>query len=637
MDSMCCVFPYSLDVNLYEPANPGEGWHSTRPTALAIDACLPEFGCAQDVVSYLDKFWSHYNGLPVGNWLGVSAIRSRKKKRLTGLSHPPGADQIFLGVPPTSQPSLEKKAAKIRSQVETWLQNLQSTGRTCDGYGEAGVIDTDSGASNSDGHRSCTEIGVHGPERASTKDHFPLQTLKPLLVLPATDPSQALAMGFFEQISIGQLNEYQPCQLWRSTLMFFAQTVPSVRHAATALSLMHRQYLDGNVSDSPQSSEDCEPHRLNEVSPWTHYSRAIQLLLNINQETTDSTETTAITLLVCYLLFCFDHLAGNDVQALKHLRGGVEILRNIGKTMPVSNSILEGTALAGAHTLITQVARQIRRLDMQAAVFIIDWTPADLQDTFVSSQLPIHNSVFTSLDEAADYLQALVARAMKIYWTEQLRPLTADIKPDPLGKDVLHGQLRTWWALLQNTLQVTPHVTGNQKGLEPLLCLQYTIASTLLNISGPDRELAYDNFLPEFQQCVALASDVHDIYHSKSGGPAFTPETGMLPVLYIVGVKCRHPDIRRQALSILRRQPIREAVWDSSSAATVVERVINIEEGDWLSNGGGRPAMEDVAAWQRVESLSWVHFGRAVVLEKVDITYKMYGREGLHTESLVII
>ncbi|TLS23811.1 hypothetical protein PpBr36_09126 [Pyricularia pennisetigena] len=499
----------------------------------------------------------------------------------------------------------------------------QSTGRTCDGYGEQGSADNNNnnnGASRIDGHRS-------------TGDCSPSQNLRPLLILPATDPSEALAMGFFEQISIGQLNEYQPCGLWRSTLMFFSQTVPSVRHAATALSLMHRRYLDCSVSNSLQTPEDerCRPR---EASAWSHYSRAIQLLLA--QETADGIETTAITLLVCYLLFCFDHLSGGDVQAMKHLRGGVEISRGVRKATPLGNGTLENTALAGAHALITQVTRQIRRLDMQAALFIIDWTPADLQDTLVSSQPPLRGGVFTTLGDAADHLQVLVARAMKIYWTEEQPLLTADATPDALQKSVLLGQLQTWWALLLDTLQATSHVTSPHQKLEPLLRLQYTIVTTLLNISEPVRELAYDRFLPEFQQCVALAGDVHNAYYSKSAGPAFTPEIGLLPVLYIVGVKCRHPVIRRRALSILRRQPIREALWDSVSAAAVVERVISIEEGDRPSNGRGMQAMGDIAAWQRVENLSWMHFGRAGALDRVDIRYKMCGREGWRSESLAI-
>jgi hypothetical protein len=58
----------------------------------------------------------------------------------------------------------------------------------------------------------------------------------------------------------------------------------------------------------------------------------------LDQESGNSTERTAITLLVCYLFTCFDHLAGNYVQAVKHLRGGVELSRNIDKAILYNNS-----------------------------------------------------------------------------------------------------------------------------------------------------------------------------------------------------------------------------------------------------------------------------------------------------------
>ena len=79
--------------------------------------------------------------------------------------------------------------------------------------------------------------------------------------------------------------------------------------------------------------------------------------------------------------------------------------------------------------------------------------------------------------------------------------------------------------------------------LVSLLRLQYTIAWTLLSGYGPGREMDYDNFLPQFQQCVALAGDVAAAHERYSGSlkPTFTPEIGIVPVLYMIGVKCRHP------------------------------------------------------------------------------------------------
>lgn len=117
----------------------------------------------------------------------------------------------------------------------------------------------------------------------------------------------------------------------------------------------------------------------------------------------------------------------------------------------------------------------------------------------------------------------------------------------------------------------------------------------------------YDNFLPQFQQCVALAGEVaaaHERY-SGSSRSTFTPEIGFIPVLYIIGVKCRHPIVRREVLSILRRQLIREAAWDSISTTRVVERVIEIEEDAW--EGQMVHCMSQIHVWRRIEALSYIY------------------------------
>ncbi|KOC18621.1 putative sugar transporter [Aspergillus flavus AF70] len=417
-----------------------------------------------------------------------------------------------------------------------------------------------------------TMISAYESKQWHSKYHgIMLQNLGSFLILPVTGPTQAEAMCFFNDISIKHLNGYRPCEPWRNTLMFFSQTVPSTRHAAIALALIHRNYLECHSNGrmyQPPALKD----RLPDKAPLLHYNRAIQLLLN--PESDDSAEITAVTLLVCYLFTCFDHLAGDDVQAMKHLRGGVALSRNT-----TLNCCTYGDAQSsGVHTTICQVTQQIRRLDMQAAMFLVDWTPTNIQETSLS------DSTFWSLDQAADHLQVLVAQVMRLRNTEQQISPTGTMSPLPSSlKDIVLAQLGTWSSLFENLLQqgspsesdVATHL------LVSLLRLQHTIAWTLLRGYGPGREMDYDNFLPQFQQCVALAGEVAAAHQRYSGStrPTFTPEIGFIPVLYIIGVKCRHPKVRREVLTILRRQPIREASWDSISTARVVERVIEIEEG----------------------------------------------------------
>ncbi|KAI1743287.1 hypothetical protein F4680DRAFT_409694 [Xylaria scruposa] len=525
----------------------------------------------------------------------------------------------------------------------------QSTGRTCDGYVERPLAfkagfesskyhnEKANGTENCENYYPSTTISAYQPRQWHTKHQgLSLQNLGPFMILPVTGSDQKEAMSFFEYNSIKNLNEYHPCESWRKTLMFFSQTVPAVRYAAVALALVHRNYLDhdpGNLVHQPQSLKDWLPDN----APLLYYNRAIQLLLNL--EIVDSTETTAITLLVCYLFTCFDHLAGNDVQAIKHLRGGAELSHNIDKAILNDNNTYDDAKSSEAGTLICQVTRQIRRLDMQAVTFLVDWTPADIQETLTSHLLPSGSS-FRSLDQAADHLYILVARVMRLRNMEQGIFPTSKMPPAHSSlKDFILGQLEMWSTLFENMLQQGSYreAYSETQPLITLLRLQHTTSWTLLSSYGPGGEMEFDNFLPQFQQCVGLAGDIAAAHEQYSGSlkPTFTPEVGIVPVLYIIGAKCRHPVVRREALSILRRQPIREAVWNSITAARVVERIIEIEESG-SEEGEMIQSMEQIATWKRVEALSWIQIVKGQFAPRLDIRYTFCAREGVHTESLML-
>ncbi|VUC36554.1 unnamed protein product [Clonostachys rosea] len=515
----------------------------------------------------------------------------------------------------------------------------QSTGRTCDGYGD--IIDAPPAfraemehSHHYNGHRNVrhpTSVGL--PARCDDEsDSLIVRSPGNLMILPVTEPTQAEAMGFFEYVSTKNLNEYHPCDSWRKTLMFFSQTVPPVRYAAIALALLHRNHMDRDAkhgSYQPQSLKD----RLRHDAPLLHYNRAIQLL--VNQDIGDDTHATAITLLVCYLFTCFDHLAGNYAQAMKHLRGGIELSRNIYQSMSRKNHVNDGTNHSGVQGLMYQATRQMRRLDMQAVMFLVDWTPVDSEDNLFS-RLSIPDTPFQSIEQAADHLQALVTQVMRLRNTEQELSPEGNMPPLPSPcKGVILGQLEAWSKLFENMLEKDNYHHGASSeslALISLLRLQCTVACILVKSHGPDKEMGYDSFLPQFRQCVALAREIAKAHERYSGSvnSTFTPEIGILPVLYIIGVKCRDPVVRRETLDILRRKPMQEAVWDSTSTARVVERVIEIEERG-SQEGGTIQRMEQIPVCKRIEAMSWVRS-----TAQMDIEYTFCMQQGIHLESLPI-
>ncbi|KAM0285491.1 hypothetical protein ACHAQH_001441 [Verticillium albo-atrum] len=323
---------------------------------------------------------------------------------------------------------------------------------------------------------------------------------------------------------------------------------------------------------------------------------------------------------------------------MQHLRGGVELSRNVDKAVPDNDDTYDDANHPGACTPISQIIRQIRRLDMQAVTFLVDWTPANIQDALMP-QLVFSDSAFWSLDQAADHLQILVARVMRLCNTEQQMLHMDQMPSSPSStKDLVRGQLEMWSSLFDDMLQQgsSYETDSGTSALVSLLRLQHTVSWILLNVSGPGREMDYDDCLPQFQQCVALANDVAAA-HGRYSGPlkaTFTPEVGIVPVLYIIGVKCRHPVVRREVVSILRRQPMREAVWDSISTAKLIEWVIGVEEGG-CREGNMTQSMEQIPVWQRLEMTSWVHVsGKSAA--RMDITYTFCGRRETYLESLTI-
>ncbi|OAR02631.1 hypothetical protein LLEC1_07446 [Akanthomyces lecanii] len=521
----------------------------------------------------------------------------------------------------------------------------RGTGRTCDGYGElrfasGTAIEASYGFNDKGdgpgGHDS------HPPFRVSPRSFF---------ILPTAGSSQSDAMSFFQQVSITHLNKYQSLEdPWRKTLMFFSQTVPCVRHAAIALGLLHMSSMRGD-SVSKDDVREKQPHTteegrlLHSQTPLLNYNRAIQLLLEQNSVNQDSSTRTAITLLTCYLFICFDHLARDDTRAMKHLHGGVQLSRTLSETVLRGKQPGGDASFSEAQTLLDQVASQIRRLDMQAVLFLLDWSPNYTQTT-TTYLCPSPDDAFETLDQAADQLQTLVARVMGLRNTaEQMLPTAKTWPPPPPShsKVVLLGQLKTWARQFEKMLRREQDGRETYKSniganpVETLLRAQHKTAWIFLNSYGPGRELEYDAFLPHFQQCVAWADEVAAAHQRYSGpsSPTFTPEIGILPVLYIIGAKCRDPAVRREALRILLRQPIREAVWDGVWTAKVLQRVIEIEEGA-IENGTAARSADQIPAWRRIEALSWVHVNDGDSAPRLDLTYTFCAREGVYSESLML-
>lgn len=128
---------------------------------------------------------------------------------------------------------------------------------------------------------------------------------------------------------------------------------------------------------------------------------------------------------------------------------------------------------------------------------------------------------------------------------------------------------------------------------------QHIWISTALSSS----EVVYDDFLSSFAAIVPLASAYLDLnssaqhHHRDAASPQssqyfavpdqpsvahtddLTFKMHIIPPLYYVATKCRHPLIRRSALDLLRRNPFRrENIWRASVMGALAGHIVSLEE-----------------------------------------------------------
>ena len=96
-----------------------------------------------------------------------------------------------------------------------------------------------------------------------------------------------------------------------------------------------------------------------------------------------------------------------------------------------------------------------------------------------------------------------------------------------------------------------------------------------------DDQMLWDKYDPMFEKIVDLAQSVLLISSSSSTPTSvnyFTLDMAIVGPLYDVARSCRDPHIRRKAISLLRKYPRQEGLWDGVLAARVAERIMVIEE-----------------------------------------------------------
>lgn len=274
-------------------------------------------------------------------------------------------------------------------------------------------------------------------------------------------------------------------------------------------------------------------------------------------------------LVACVLFICVENLMGNYKTAQMHLQNGLNIVvRHTGRSghsQPKNPIIVPEDIIQVLHRLDLQAmsmgdSREPYPHHMNLAPLDIDTTP-----------LP----AFGNLDAATANL---------INTFRSIFRLASLSEPDPIPQsslDAFDTVLSNWSASFSHLL-TTSDIQGRSPNSVILMKMYHILISILVSVRVYGVESRHDMQLRSYCSLVALGntllSNEESCDVSVSDDSTFSFEPGVILVLFLTAIKCRHPVVRRQAVELLERSRHREGPWESIGAAKVARFVIEIEE-----------------------------------------------------------
>jgi len=192
-------------------------------------------------------------------------------------------------------------------------------------------------------------------------------------------------------------------------------------------------------------------------------------------------------------------------------------------------------------------------------------------------------------------------------------------------------KLQEWHLTFQNTPFNSFSSTENTKTTAGVLLLQlhHIVSCKLAQTAFWSSELAYDELMADYQQIISLTERlIRETGSIWIGTPIIYFDIGVIGPLFFVSLKCRHPIIRRKAISLLKQAPDREGMWVRDTCVQYAEMKMGMEECGHealLESGGTLPASARINHEQAGES----------VVEGQKVTVLKYKQGGIDCERII--
>lgn len=336
-------------------------------------------------------------------------------------------------------------------------------------------------------------------------------------------------------------------------------------------------------------------------------------------------------MLGCLAIVCFEAWNGNHTLAVQQIQVGLKLVHvHIREILATRARILGQPSLGVDKVVEADLLRAFAGLDIYAPCdpsrpvtgpFIFDedtkqYLPEpsnvfEWEGKNILSRMPEY---FTSLEDAHFYGHALKLHTKRFLATHRAR---ATSLPNEFG-------INEWWGPWEKLSRFTIAMHSNicdaifhwNLAFQPLwkklksegcptrlpavkLNLQTICLSIALLISGIEDEEGFDIYTKDFLEITNFAEYV--LENTKSTGHNFIFESSIVNPLLLTAHKCRDMTIRRRAITLLFKYPMREVVWDGLFCGKMAQWIMGLEE-QYMEDG-------HVPGWARIRGITALRDG----------------------------
>jgi hypothetical protein len=384
------------------------------------------------------------------------------------------------------------------------------------------------------------------------------------------------AIQHFQIQTVPALSASFDSDFWNAVVLQVSSSELPVRSAVIAFSSLHQCY----ESHGRGTAHTSAPNQANEIRRYglTHYNVAVRRtvqLLDIRDPTSCN-----IALISCLLFVCLELIQDNYAASITHLTGGLRLLSCF------ENAQRERPLLPSISALNDQLKQFFCRIIVQS-LFLGDTHYAV---GVIPKLIEVEPSTaFSSVAEARDLLDSIFLSSYGF-----LQPIYANsydsYEVEKLRQTQLLNRLQNWYGLFREFVQATQGQlnTKNSAGVI-LLEIHYVSLVIMLDTALDKSKTFWSAPTSPFLRIISLVESLlsqPDLSKQALGEPLvsklprYSFDLGVIGPLFYTIVKCWNPLIRSQALSLLHHPniPHREGMWSAEAAATIAERIIDVEE-----------------------------------------------------------